>query len=450
MAGPWVLVGGALAGACIAGALRRWSAISALWAAAVSLALATLSWRTVRLPGFAVEMAQPAYLWGTSLALSSLIQALLGLVFTAVTFSVLGTLGRSPDRDIPTLSLAASGLWAAALMSQDLMVTALILAVIAAPVAVLLRPTKPGHPGAAVRYLLITALAAMALLLVPAFINQAPLNPQDPTPQLIAGALLGLGWALLTGLMPFHTWLLLTGSEARPVPASLVLGTAPLLSMGLGLTWLERYPWLLTVAPRLPDWLVWIGLATAAASGVLAAVTPDLGRLWGYASLIDLSALVMALGVALASGTQGAWMVLGGGMAARVVSHAAIGWALIESRGRFRTRPWAAGLLALGFLSLIGYPPALGFFARQPLYQVQTGPGVAFLFLAGTGVIVGLIRMLIATTPSQRLSSGEADEIRRLPLLTVVGLALLLIPGLVWRMAGPLVAALLRQGVRGA
>ncbi|MGB9888220.1 MAG: hypothetical protein ACPLTQ_00940, partial [Anaerolineae bacterium] len=96
-----------------------------------------------------------------------------------------------------------------------------------------------------------------------------------------------------------------------------------------------------------------------------------------------------------------------------------------------RWSPWGAVAAAAGLLSLVGFPPTVGFVSRWGLYRLlfRAQPlTVVALLLASVGPVMGLLRMLPASLKSgipARPAMTLTDLWLALVSLGAVGLGLL-------------------------
>ena len=122
-------------------------------------------------------------------------------------------------------------------------------------------------------------------------------SPGDQVFAIIAIALLAIGFALLLGVFPFHTWIPMLSQESHPHSTSFVLLLLPISVSLLGLGFLDRYVWL-REAPNTAFILLTVGVLMIMSGGIWAAVERNLARMLAFALILDIGFSFLALGLA--------------------------------------------------------------------------------------------------------------------------------------------------------
>lgn len=411
MAGPAFVLGLPLLAAVLVYLLRRWAPLAAAVSALVAAALAWMVWHwppqaTVLLPGRTLVMGQPVVLLGQELLFTPASQPLLAFTcaLAAVCFLYAGCI--SQGRSFFPLGLVLLSLFNATLLTQPLTRAPLLLAFAGALAVYVIQAGRPGSTRGALRWLLFPALAFPFFLVAAWYLDQVPLNPDDPAPFAAAARLIAYGFLFLLMAVPLHGAVPALTVEAPPlVSAFLLLGHNGVVLYLLNAL-LRAYPWLVNYHD-VSRWLLWLGLLTAGWSGLLAVGQREFGRLWGHASLFDFGCLLVALGLGAPVGlplavslfiARAAALVLGA-MGLATLRHRAQGDSFQRAGGAARRLPWSVAALLAGGLALAGFPLTVGFPGHWTLWQYlgQQAPQAALLLLLGTaGVIVGYLRGLRA------------------------------------------------------
>ncbi len=199
--------------------------------------------------------------------------------------------------------------WSSVALLQPLLMAPFVV-VLAAIVAVfLIQAGRPGRRGAW-RQLLFPTLAVPLFLIAAWYIEQAPLNPDDPTPYRIASWLLVAGFILLLQPAPLHVAIPAVAGQAPPVVAVFLWIGGQAVILFLLQRFLVTYPWL-SGAVDSARWLLWLGIFTAVLGGVLTAVQNRLGRMLGYAAVFDYGILIVAMALRGTAGLPTAvWLLL--------------------------------------------------------------------------------------------------------------------------------------------
>jgi NAD(P)H-quinone oxidoreductase subunit 4 len=288
----------------------------------------------------------------------------------------------------------------------------------------------PRRAGAAVRFLLYSAVSGLALLAaVLAFgwfnanglafgfdaLASASLSPKAEAAIL---ALLLLGFGLKLPVVPLHGWQPFTYGEA-PTPVVMMLGGVVsklgaygLLRFGVGFlpdTWLAWSPWIAAAG------------AISAVYGALNAVAQsDIRRLMAYSSLGHMGLLVLALAAATPLSLQGAVaQCLAHGMIVALL-FACVG--LIERRtgttaipelsgllNPLRGLPFTMGMLLLALMAAAGIPGLSGFPAELLVFE---GSWTAFPRATLASLIASGFTAVYAVRLFNRVGFGRLDNAR--------------------------------------
>ncbi len=410
--------------------LRRRRGVALLLAATISAALGfgialTPMDRTFVLWGREFAVGGATTILGRSVLVGPMAQTALTFLFLigAALFLLAWPL-ESGELYAP-IGLGVLGLLAAALVVRPLVYAMLLLELAVALSVLLLR----GGVGGA-RYLTFCILALPGPLVAHWLLDMYALTPDQTGLLYTASLLIGLSFALMLGLVPFHPWVPALARTESPLAVAFIYSAVGGTVWFLLMDYLLTYPWL----DRSPYWssaLTILAVGTALIGGLLGTTRRGWGALLGYAVMVDTGMLVLALGRGEAAGLglerammlTRTWGVLtmAAGLAALGVRQesAETGWS-----------PWGAVAAAAGLLSLAGFPPTVGFVSRWGLYRLlfQEQPlMVLALLLASLGPVVGLLRMLPAAlragVPARRAMT-LTDLWLALASLSAVGLGI--------------------------
>lgn len=263
--------------------------------------------------------------------------------------------------------------------------------------------------------------------------------------QVWAFPLVFVGFAVLAGLWPFHTWAP-TGHVAAPTAASMLLagvvmklGAYGALRVGLMLMPAGAKYWGAVFAA-----LAAVGIVYAA---LVALVQQDFKFVIGYSSVSHMGFVLLGLAVGNAQGIAGSVLqmfshgVIAGllfGVVGRMVydrTHTRE-LSMLEGLGLARAMPFAAGVFTLASVASMGLPGFSGFVAEL---QVLGGAWRAFpiaALMAGTGVVLSVaftLRVLQrsflpdqATAAAAAASSGALEHPDPISLPEKLGAVILL------------------------
>lgn len=404
--------------------LRRWHIFALLLAATVTAALGVAAAllppdRSFTLGGREFIFGETVTFWGRSIVAGPLART--GLTFLLLTGAALFLMGgplKAGELYAP-IGLVVLGLLGTALVVRPLVYAVLVMELAAALSVLLLQ----GGMGGA-RYLTFFVLALPGPLIAHWLLDMYALTPDQAGLLHTASLLIGLSFALMLGLVPFHPWVPALARRESPLAAALIFSTVGGTAWFLLLDYLQTYPWL-DESPYWSSALAVLGIGTVVLGGLLGTTRRGWGALLGYAVVVDTGMLVLALGRGGAVGVElerammltRVWGVLtaAGGLAALGVGGDG------PERGR---SPWGAVAATVGLLSLAGFPPTVGFVSRWGLYRLlfQEQPLTALaLLLASAGLVVGLLRMLPSVLQAETASSRAPLAVDLLLVLTTAG-----------------------------
>lgn len=412
------------------------------WGAVVAALVALISaWLVIRLPtGVILEFL------GRGVELDRLSQIILTLLFVATAFLFLiPVLMRGPaprtlykdeakkkrvllypvvkprvGRTFYPVGLAVVGLFVAASLSRHLGFIAIFIQAAVILTVFIIQEGRLESTRAALRFLLLMSLATPLFLLAAWRIDFYQLSGGLQ----LAGAsqqtafLIGVGFAILLAVVPFHGWLTSIAAEASPAVAAFVLISFPAIAFVSLLHLLGDFPWLVD-SSQLVSAIIIAGVATAFVGGAMASVQRGFSELTGCAALYDLGCTLAVLGL---GGPTAVLTILVGltvrALALMLIAACASAIRLrrasdgfTEVRGVAQQMPVATIGLLLGGLSLAGVPFTAGFASHWQLLRVMVevdSGGLILLTVAGLGVAMGYLRgFRAALLPPVNTSKSE-------------------------------------------
>jgi NADH-quinone oxidoreductase subunit M len=261
---------------------------------------------------------------------------------------------------------------------------------------------------------------------------------------LVFGGVL-LGFAVKVPLMPVHTWLPATYTEA-PVPVTMLL-TGVMSKMGV-------YGFIRILLPIFPEQmnriltpLLWLAVATVVFSAFAAMAQRDLRRMLAYSSINHLGYCLLAI-FAIAKTTSGPAFAAEkaaalNGVLLQMFNHGITAATLflfvglLEQRsgglrglndfgGLRKVAPVFCGLMGIALFSSLGLPGLNGFIGEFLIFK---GVFPLVPWAAGLSVLGLLVTAIFILTILQRVFNGPLNEKwSKLPDLTVGEGMLLLFP----------------------
>lgn len=423
-AGPMLVLGLPLAVAGLLQVLRRWTLISvcfsALTAVGMGLALALLPLdRAWVFRGVVIELGRPLAVMGRVLVIEATDTFVLRYIFFTAAGLFLIAWRLLPHSNFFPVGLAAAALFSGAFMVEQIVYAALLM-VMGSLLMVFPLHESGGAARGGLRYLVYMTLALPGLMVTQLLLDLFTIFPNDQGLLTTSTVLLSVSFAILFGAVPFQSWLSAVSSDGSP-PVVTYLFT---VNMGtvwfLLLAYFRAYPWLSQQA-AFSALFTALGLLMMATGGLLSASQRRLGRLVGYATLVDNGAMLLALGTGRTEGLALAALLLLarplslglmtlGLQGLRRLTGGADAYEALEG-GALRA-PWSALAFLAGGIALAGFPPSLGFAARWGLYRIVATANLpnALLALGATaGVMLGLVGSMrvLLTAPLSRAKTAQ-------------------------------------------
>ncbi|MGF1528425.1 MAG: proton-conducting transporter membrane subunit, partial [Candidatus Competibacterales bacterium] len=232
------------------------------------------------------------------------------------------------------------------------------------------------------RIYMILGVIGEGILLV-ALLLVGPLVPGLPLADLPAAVaatpwrdtiavLVLVGFGIKMGLLPLHIWLPVAHTQA-PVPASALL-SGLLIKLGL-LGWLRFLPLGSAELTVLGSWMMTLGAVGALYAAAMGVCQRRAKAVLAYSSLSQMGLVSLVLGIALQ--VPQAWGSLGAILLFFAFHHGLAKAALFLGAGlALGGSRWAAGLVFIPALALVGAPLTSGLLAKDLLKEAVTlAPG---------------------------------------------------------------------------
>lgn len=435
--------------ALLAYLLHHWTALSGLIASLGSLSLGwiALYWligKPTSLLGHSLILTPNFVFWGRSWALTATSMALVTFSLIVGGLCFLLALPASQGWAFYPFGLAVLGILSLSTTARQPLDIILFFWLSVVLTGFVLAGGRPGTTMGALRLIILSAVAAMILLLLPTFLQPGA----DPSAQR-TGVILGiLGLGVLLMMPPFHGTLVGAAAFGAPMPSAFVLSILPAAMLHIFFQLAETYPVLLEDGLLL-DLCQWLGLGAVILGGLAAPGQRRWGSLIGYAMLVDWGISLIALGQGSPEGMTLAVQMLvmrslalllcGSGLTP-LFQAAGKSDDLDQCRGLLFHRPLNVLALLLGLLMLAGLPTSFGAAGRWTLipYLIENNLQTAWIvILAGIGVTIGTIVGMLACLgkPDLKMEARRRDEIIALTfgLLTLWMVGTLLLNAAAWQ-----------------
>lgn len=204
------------------------------------------------------------------------------------------TLAYNNSRKAVIISLAILGIMIGAIAVEPFLYSAILLE-IAALIAIpfLVREGQTYGRGL-VRFLINQTLGLPFILLAGFLLSGVEAGPDDLAIVLQAMLMLGLGFAFLLSVFPFYTWAPMLSEEIEPYKLAFILLTFPLISLLIGLDFIDKYAWLRS-SEILFNLLQVVGLILILSASIWAAFQNHLGRIFAFSLVSSTGYALIAL-----------------------------------------------------------------------------------------------------------------------------------------------------------
>jgi NADH-quinone oxidoreductase subunit N len=392
-------------------------------ALSITLALGALIFpidTALLLGSISIKISASVQFFGRSFVLNTADGPLIAIIYGIAALWFFGTeASGSPNRFV-AIGLMIVALLTASIAVEPFLFAALLLDMAAMLVIPLLVPLyqKPGR--GVIRFLIYQTLAMPFILFSGWMLAGVEASPGAIGATLMAGTILGLGFAFLLAVFPLYSWIPMLMEEASPYVTGFLLWALPTFTVIFALGFLDRYTWLRT-APQFSDVLQFTGVVMVASSGFFAFQQKHIGRIMGYAAIAETGLFVLAMGLKSSEIVDTTFLLLiprglelaVWALALSIIKRKAYSLRFGEVQGMARNYPITVGALILANLSIIGYPLLAGFPPRLALWQELAGQSLVnsfWVFVGLLGLLIAAIRTLAVFVMAEENKAWELNE----------------------------------------
>lgn len=378
------------------------------------------------------KLSESLAVLGREFILSDTDRPFLAMLFFFQMGWVFGALFVRPVDLFVPITFAMGALLNAALAVEPFLYAALLIEISALIAIPMLCPPEQ-KPGRGIfRFLAFQTFGMPFILLAGHFLTGLEASPGQTEVVTQAGVLLGIGFAFILAMVPFHSWVPMLTEESKPYPAAYVLFILTGMVSLFGLGFFDRFVWLRDseIAYLL---LRYVGALMLLVGGVWAALERNWGRMLGHYIIAETGVSLLAIGI---NSPQGVliyfWLLL-------VRYFSLVIWAsslsIIKKRvnnrldmetlsGFGHNRPLLLGAALIAQLSLIGAPFLAGYTARFALWRQlaevdAVSAGIALL--GNIGLLAGALQVLGVLFVSFPDDEGSQDRRSRANIFSPSG-----------------------------
>ncbi|MBL0344694.1 MAG: hypothetical protein IPP54_05420 [Anaerolineales bacterium] len=277
-------------------------------------------------------------------------------------------------------------------------------------------------------------------------------SPGDIGNTIQAGTMLSLGFAFLLAVFPLYSWIPMLTEEASPYATGFLLWALPTFTVIFLLNFLDRYTWLRST-PQLSSAIQYAGVFMVASGGLFASQQKHIGRMMGYASIVETGLLLLAAGLRSTEVVNVTFLLLTPrglelavwALAISIIKRKVYSLRFSEVRGLARSYPVAVTSIILAHLSMAGFPLLAGFPSRAALWQELGGESLTislWVFIGLLGLLIGAIRTLAVFVMAEENKAWELNETWVQVIMLGVGVIGLFILGIFPQVLQPFIANL--------
>ncbi len=401
---------------------------------------------------FSLKISTSVDFFGRTFELSALDGALLAVIYGLSAFWFFGVYAPNQENRFVSLGLMIISLFTASIAVEPFLYAALLLEVAAMLAIPLLLPLYQQSGRSVLRFLVYQTLAMPFILFAGWMLAGVEASPGELGATLQAGAMLGLGFAFLFGVFPLYNWIPMLMEEVSPYAAGFLLWALSTFTCIFALGFLDRYTWIRS-SPYLSSAIIYAGIFMVASSGIFAAMQKHLGRIMGYAAILEMGLIVLAMGLQSSSIVtliflilipRGLELVLWA-FSLSILKRGAFSLRFGEIRGIARKYPIASAGLLIAHLSVAGFPLLAGFSSRFALWQELSRYSLVFsfwIFIGILGLLAAAIRALAVFVMADEHTPWQMKESWLHVVMILLGIFILFALGVFPQVLQPFIAGL--------
>ncbi len=433
--------------------LRRWERITYLLGIVVMAFLAAFAWQIpidqliqLGIPGVpAFRILESASILGQTFTITLASQPVLIFIYLGMSMWFGGAYLAKTDRLFIPLGTAVAALLTASFAIQLKSIAVMLVGIVALVcVPILAPPGKPVGRGV-LRFLVFQMLGMMFILMADWMLSSNLMDPDNASLLPTATLILGLGFALMGAIFPFHTWIPMLTQEAHPYAAAFVIFLLPTSLSFLGLDYLSSFNDL-EISALVYTSIRLAGLLMVVSGGLWAIFERHLARVMGYAAIVQIGMGMLAISligvVEQNSPIAGLFFAQ---LFPQLVSFSVWAMALSALRqkdvemtfrkvqGMAHKMPLTVACLSLAGFSLAGVPLLASFPGNLTLWSAMSRdflPYALFSLFGNICLFAAVLRCAAVLVMSPEPSEWKLSERGFQPILLAAGVLILFVIGL--------------------
>lgn len=240
---------------------------------------------------------------GRQLVLGQDRQAILFLIYAISAFWLFGGWITSASVLLPPIGMLLNAFLIGSLAVDPFLYGAIFIEIATLiTIPLLAQNTKRMNPGA-LRFLIFQTIGMSFLLFTGWLLGGFETGPVDQSAINRAFVFLGLGFAFILAIFPFYSWIPMLTEHEDPYITGFILILFPTAILLFGISFIEKYSWLRN-SIELQRALLVVGAVMVVTGGIWSAFQKNLGRMFGYAVIIENGLSLISLGLMTRNGFQ--------------------------------------------------------------------------------------------------------------------------------------------------
>ena len=391
----------------------------------------------ITLGSWSIQFSDKLTIFGFQFVLAESDRSTLIILYAATTFLLAGSKAARSDRRLVPIGLIIIGILIASLSVDPHHYGVLFLPIAVMFCVLLLLPPGEVINKGLLRFLTFQIIGLVFVLLAGWVLSDGVKLIEDPAALTRAILIFGIGFTFLFAIFPLYTWVIMIAEGSQPYAAvfifTMVFGAYTLYF----LSFLANNLWLLDAVEFLAVVRL-SGVIMIASGGAWAAFQRNLGRLLGYAVVIEVGNSLLSIG--LQNGELHYAMLI-----PRILSLSVWGLGLSILRehsgdfkfktvqGMARQYPWASAAILTAHFSLAGLPLLGGFPVILALLKelvLVSLPLAVWSFLGIIGLLVAGFRSLAVLVMGPKVLPWDNKEDLTQRIFLFVGIVTLFFIGI--------------------
>jgi len=422
--------------------IQKMKILVVVFGSLIAFLLAGIAWRfpigeAISLGPWVINIDEQISVGGLQFILGNSDRSMVTLFYGVFVFLSVGSLSARAHRHFVPYGLIVIGLLTSILAVEPFFYAALILAVVVLiNIFILVSPGQDENKGV-LRFLVFQVIGTQLILFGGWLLNESALTSGDIVSITRASVILGLGFVFIFSIFPLYVWLPKTLQDIHPYAGVFVFSMVYGISSIFFLEFLLRYPWLHEVAD-LNEILRFVGVFMVGTGGVWAAFQKHLGRILGYAMVIEIGYALISIGI---SNSEFYYAMLPPrllslavwGLGLSIISQFTPDLRFSTVQGFARHFPIAAAGVLFAEFSIAGLPLLAGFPALLEIWQRLsfTSPlSTIWAFLGSVGLLAGSLRSFAVLVMGSETTRTDKKQSLSSKILIIMGVAGLFLMGL--------------------